>query len=97
MALLPYFNLVPDVGIAIEHGVSYLIKTQTKQEEDGSESGSGAATWEETRYTGTGFPNFFYIGYALYSHYFPMMALGRYVRLAGGLRTTSTKKCDVRI
>jgi squalene-hopene/tetraprenyl-beta-curcumene cyclase len=70
MALLPYSNLAPDVGIAIEHGVSYLIKMQTKQEEEGSESGSGAATWEETRYTGTGFPNFFYIGYALYSHYF---------------------------
>jgi squalene-hopene/tetraprenyl-beta-curcumene cyclase len=70
MALLPYSNLEPDVGIAIEHGVNYLIKAQTTQEEEGSESGSGAATWEETRYTGTGFPNFFYIGYALYSHYF---------------------------
>ncbi|GFF56680.1 squalene--hopene cyclase [Aspergillus udagawae] len=99
MALLPYFNLAPDVGTAIEHGVGYLIKTQTKQEQEGRDSGSGAATWEETTYTGTGFPNFFYIGYAFYPHYFPMMALGRYVRLASGLRTTSGvasgKKCDV--
>jgi squalene-hopene/tetraprenyl-beta-curcumene cyclase len=34
MALLPYSNLAPDVGIAIEHGVNYLIKTQTTQEEE---------------------------------------------------------------
>ncbi|GFG16115.1 squalene--hopene cyclase [Aspergillus udagawae] len=99
MALLPYFNLAPDVGTAIEHGVGYLIKTQTKQEQEGRDSGSAAATWEETTYTGTGFPNFFYIGYAFYPHYFPMMALGRYVRLASGLRTTSGvasgRKCDV--
>ena len=36
-------------------------------------------TWSGEMYTGTGFPNFFYLGYSFYSHYFPMMALGRYV------------------
>ena len=42
---------------------------------------SGAAlTWSTDRYTGTGFPNHFYLGYTLYSHYFPMMAIGEYLR-----------------
>jgi squalene cyclase len=39
-----------------------------------------AKTWPGGAYTGTGFPNHFYLGYTLYSHYFPMMALGRFVQ-----------------
>lgn len=50
-------------------GVEYLLERQT---EDG--------TWEEKNYTGTGFPGDFYIGYVLYRHYFPLIALGRYRR-----------------
>ncbi|KAF7562842.1 hypothetical protein G7046_g1291 [Stylonectria norvegica] len=61
---------------AVLKGVAHLTKSQ-------KESQRGGATWPEKRYTGTGFPNFFYIGYTLYSHYFPMMALGRYVKAAG--------------
>jgi squalene-hopene/tetraprenyl-beta-curcumene cyclase len=41
---------------------------------------SKAKTWPGEAYTGTGFPNHFYLGYTLYSHYFPMMALGRFVQ-----------------
>ena len=42
---------------------------------------SGAAlTWSTDKYTGTGFPNHFYLGYTLYSHYFAMMAIGEYLR-----------------
>ena len=37
-------------------------------------------SWSDEFYTGTGFPNHFYLGYNLYSHYFPMMALGRYLQ-----------------
>jgi len=37
-----------------------------------------AALWAESGFTGTGFPNHFYLGYTLYPHYFPMMALGRF-------------------
>ncbi len=33
--------------------------------------------WDETEFTGTGFPNHFYLRYHLYCHYFPLMALGR--------------------
>jgi squalene-hopene/tetraprenyl-beta-curcumene cyclase len=33
--------------------------------------------WEEAEFTGTGFPNHFYLHYAGYARYFPLMALGR--------------------
>ncbi|MBF6567315.1 MAG: squalene--hopene cyclase [Candidatus Binataceae bacterium] len=36
-----------------------------------------AGAWDETEYTGTGFPNHFYLRYHMYCHYFPLMALGR--------------------
>ncbi len=36
--------------------------------------------WEETEFTGTGFPNHFYLRYQMYAHYFPLMALGRFRR-----------------
>jgi squalene-hopene/tetraprenyl-beta-curcumene cyclase len=35
-------------------------------------------TWDESQYTGTGFPGDFYINYHLYRLVFPVMALGRY-------------------
>lgn len=53
-------------------GVSYLLHTQRA---DGS--------WDEPAFTGTGFPRHFYLRYAMYKDYFPLMALGRFrVRLA---------------
>ncbi|MGE3108683.1 MAG: squalene--hopene cyclase [Phycisphaerales bacterium] len=45
-----------------------------------------AGGWHEHHFTGTGFPRVFYLRYNLYRHYFPVMALARYVRL---LRQTS--------
>jgi squalene-hopene/tetraprenyl-beta-curcumene cyclase len=39
--------------------------------------------WNEHYFTGTGFPRVFYLRYNLYRHYFPVMALARYRRLAG--------------
>ncbi|MBC7835739.1 MAG: squalene--hopene cyclase [Phycisphaerales bacterium] len=41
-----------------------------------------AGGWSEHFFTGTGFPKVFYLRYHLYRHYFPVMALGRYRRLA---------------
>ncbi|KAH7137907.1 putative squalene-hopene-cyclase [Dendryphion nanum] len=74
---------------AIEDGVVHLLETQTDVQGRG-------ASWPEWRYTGTGFPNHFYIGYSLYRHYFPLMALGRYVRAVDGAASlvsdTSTPK-----
>ena len=74
----------------VERCVGFLISTQMRTEmreggggegEGGVDGGAGAgerATWDEEEYTGTGFPNHFYLGYSYYSHYFPLMALGRY-------------------
>jgi squalene-hopene/tetraprenyl-beta-curcumene cyclase len=33
-------------------------------------------TWNETHFTGTGFPRHFYLRYYMYRNYFPLMALG---------------------
>ncbi len=55
---------------AMATGVEYLLTTQKP---DG--------TWDETEFTGTGFPGHFYIRYHLYRQNFPMMALGRYRQL----------------
>jgi squalene-hopene/tetraprenyl-beta-curcumene cyclase len=48
-------------------GVEYLLR---HQKADG--------TWDESAFTGTGFPRVFYLKYHLYRIYFPLMALGRY-------------------
>jgi len=56
-------------GPAVERGVDFLV---------GSQLADG--TWDETWFTGTGFPGDFTINYHLYHLVFPIMALGRYVR-----------------
>ena len=53
-------------GPVAERGVAFLVDTQRA---DG--------TWDETWFTGTGFPGDFYINYHLYHLVFPVMALGR--------------------
>ncbi len=54
---------------SVGRGIRYLID---RQRDDG--------TWDETEFTGTGFPRDFMINYHLYRQYFPLMALGRYAR-----------------
>jgi len=54
---------------AVRNGVRYLLERQ-----------DAAGTWGETEWTGTGFPKVFYLGYQLYPHTFPLMALGQYRR-----------------
>ncbi len=39
-------------------------------------------SWTEPEFTGTGFPGHFYLRYDGYRNFFPLMALGRYQRLA---------------
>jgi squalene-hopene/tetraprenyl-beta-curcumene cyclase len=55
------------IGDNVTRGVDWLAE---RQNEDG--------TWDETEFTGTGFPNHFYLRYYMYPHYFPLMALGRF-------------------
>ena len=60
--------------LAAEDGISpYLVRGLQWFVERQRETGD----WEETEFTGTGFPNHFYLRYHLYAHYFPLMALGR--------------------
>jgi squalene-hopene/tetraprenyl-beta-curcumene cyclase len=51
----------------VTKGAEFLIKNQNKE-----------GTWYEPQFTGTGFPEHFYIKYHMYQHYFPLMALARY-------------------
>lgn len=55
---------------SLDRGVAYLSGTQ-------QESGR----WEESEFTGTGFPGHFYLRYHYYFQYFPLVALGRYRQL----------------
>ena len=58
----------------VARGAQHLIATQKL---DG--------TWDETQYTGTGFPKYFMIKYHIYRNCFPLMALGTYRTLTGSL------------
>jgi squalene-hopene/tetraprenyl-beta-curcumene cyclase len=84
MGLLSYF---PATDPAIEKGVQWLVSRQIRIEdsfdvpqEGGNPIPAGrGGTWEEDQFTGTGFPKHFYLKYHYYRHYFPLMALGRYL------------------
>jgi squalene-hopene/tetraprenyl-beta-curcumene cyclase len=51
----------------VQKGIRYLLETQLP-----------SGTWDETWFTGTGFPRVFYLRYHLYRLYFPIMCLGRF-------------------
>ncbi len=55
-------------------GVAYLLE---HQEAEGG--------WSDAFWTGTGFPEVFYLRYHLYATYFPLLALATYRRLADGI------------
>jgi squalene-hopene/tetraprenyl-beta-curcumene cyclase len=61
---------------AVTNGIKYLIESYS--ENDG---------WQETLYTGTGFPRVFYLRYHGYSQYFPIWALGQYYAKINGIPT----------
>jgi squalene-hopene/tetraprenyl-beta-curcumene cyclase len=56
---------------AVEKGIRWLLNTQLP-----------SGTWDEPWFTGTGFPRVFYLRYHLYRLYFPIMCLGRWLRLS---------------
>lgn len=64
---------------AVSRGADWLLKGQRS---DG--------TWDETEFTGTGFPRVFYLRYHYYRIYFPLMALARYAAAAGTPAALST-------
>lgn len=66
-ALLGLLAAERGVSDEVERGVRRLLDTQRP---DGS--------WDETPFTGTGFPGHFYLRYWMYRDYFPLMALGQF-------------------
>ncbi|KAI4116590.1 MAG: hypothetical protein LQ338_007681 [Usnochroma carphineum] len=72
-ALMGLLTMLDPGDDAVKKGVAYLVQVQTEFQGEG-------ASWQETQYTATGFPEHFYLGYSFYRHYFPMMALGRYLK-----------------
>ena len=57
---------------AVRRGIAWLLRNQNAQ-----------GTWDETQFTGGGFPKVFYLLYNLYRHYFPLLALSEFRRGGG--------------
>jgi squalene-hopene/tetraprenyl-beta-curcumene cyclase len=64
----------------VVRGVEYLMATQGEK-----------GTWDEERYTATGFPRVFYLRYHGYRKFFPLWALSRY----RNLRSTNSRVVGV--
>ncbi|KAJ5824794.1 hypothetical protein N7447_007134 [Penicillium robsamsonii] len=77
-ALMGLLSHLPVTDDAVERGIWYLVSSQRPEK--------GGSSWPQAVHTGTGFPNHFYLGYDYYRHYFPMMALGRYLQGTRGLK-----------
>jgi squalene-hopene/tetraprenyl-beta-curcumene cyclase len=58
-----------EITDGVTRGVAWLTERQNAE-----------GRWVDGEFTGTGFPNHFYLRYHMYAHYFPLMALGRYRR-----------------
>jgi squalene-hopene/tetraprenyl-beta-curcumene cyclase len=66
---------------SVAKGIKWLL---AQQQADGSWAESqGKGRQREAIYTGTGFPQVFYLAYHLYRSYFPLLALTSYKRVAG--------------
>ncbi len=71
----------------LKRAMNWLAATQLSEHDardaDKNPDGDPPGSWVETEFTGTGFPKVFYLRYHLYRLYFPVMALGRYLRAHG--------------
>ncbi|NKB38508.1 MAG: squalene--hopene cyclase [Gammaproteobacteria bacterium] len=61
---------------SVQRGIHYLMRNQESE-----------GAWQESLYSGTGFPRVFYLRYHGYSHYFPLWALSVYRNVKQGLPT----------
>lgn len=57
---------------SVRRGVDFLAASQGEE-----------GLWQESEFTGTGFPKVYYLEYTMYRQYFPLMALGAYRRACG--------------
>jgi squalene-hopene/tetraprenyl-beta-curcumene cyclase len=71
--LIGLLATVPPDDPSVVRAVEWLVSHQNP---DG--------TWDEAEFTGTGFPQVFYLRYHLYRNSFPLYALARYENLCGG-------------
>ncbi len=62
----------------VKRALQWLVDTQLAERDEQSDDNAGS--WREDWFTGTGFPRVFYLRYHLYRLYFPVMALGRWLR-----------------
>ena len=69
---------------AVRRGIAYLLEHQRA---DGG--------WDETEFTGTGFPRVFYLRYHMYPIYFPLMALARYAREMANTEVRMANECPM--
>jgi squalene-hopene/tetraprenyl-beta-curcumene cyclase len=70
---------------AVQRGIHYVLGTQ-----------EATGNWKEDHFTGTGFPNVFYLHYHGYSTYFPLWALAVYRRLRAGKRLRQDEVRSIR-
>jgi squalene-hopene/tetraprenyl-beta-curcumene cyclase len=56
-------------SLSVRRGIEFLIRTQ-----------KGNGSWKDEFWTATGFPKVFCLRYHLYASYFPLQALGQYLR-----------------
>ncbi len=73
----------PDLLRAIEWLARTQLTADRAAEPRANPDRDPAGSWVETEFTGTGFPRVFYLRYHLYRHYFPVMAMGRYLAAHG--------------
>jgi squalene-hopene/tetraprenyl-beta-curcumene cyclase len=66
-AVLALIAAGEDASEEVRRGIAYLLE---HQKPDG--------TWDESEFTGTGFPKHFYLRYHNYRNCFPLMALGQF-------------------
>lgn len=72
---------------SLHRALAWLAQTQldsaAAQDPLRNPDGDPAGSWCELEFTGTGFPRVFYLRYHLYRLYFPLMAIGRFLRARG--------------
>ena len=76
LALLGLMAVGEVESSSVQRGIHYLINAQ-----------DNAGGWDEPFFTGTGFPNVFYLCYHGYRQFFPLWALSEYRRLRTGKLT----------
>ena len=79
-----YGPVDPDLKRAIDWLAATQLTASDAADPLKNPDGDPAGSWRETEFTGTGFPKVFYLRYHLYRLYFPLMAMGRWLRAQAG-------------